>query len=137
MKPLITQFFKYLEDIGEQKIPLNIKFLNPDYFFSTPEDLTIEGDVFLNNLRITSLPNNLIVKGYLDISGTKITSLPKGLKVGDGLNLSNTRISSLPKDLELKGSLEINNNSSLFNKSYDEIYQMAPKIRNVPIYNGY
>lgn len=151
MKPLITQFFKYLEDIGEHKIPLTVKLTHPNQFKLTPEDLYVKGDLdldettikfnsFPDNLEVegslilgdgarhfTSLPKNLKVGGVLNIFGTNITSLPKGLKVGGYLDLGRTKITSLPNDLEVGGNLYIED-SSLLPKSDNEIRKMAPGI---------
>ncbi len=129
MDPLYAKFFQYLEDIGEQKFPLKIKFLNPDQFTITPEDLDVKGSLDLSKSKITSLPDNLKVEGYLDLYGTStITSLPDNLQVGNNLYLTGTKITSLPKDLQVKGSIFLFN-TPLFFKTEAEIRQMAPGIK--------
>ena len=108
MNPLYLKFFQYLEDIGEQRVPLRFKLLNPDQFTITPEDLDIKGDLDLHDTPITSLPDNLKVGGDLNLNGTSITSLPNNLQVGGDLGLGYTPLSS---------------------KTEAEIRQMAPGIK--------
>ena len=108
MEPKFINFFKYLEDKGEQKIPLNIKLLDPKQFELTPEDLNIKGDINLSFDSITSLPDGLKVGGTLILNNTKITSLPNDLKVGRDLSLHDTPLSS---------------------KTEAKIRQMAPNIK--------
>ena len=108
MKPLITQFFKYLEDTEGQKTPLKVKLLNPKEFKFTPEDLYVKGDLNLYSSPITSLPKGLKIEFSLNLIGTNITSLPKGLEVGRNIYLKYTPLAA---------------------KSNEEIYRMAPGIR--------
>ena len=90
MDPLYAKFFQYLEDIGEQRVPLIVKLLDPDQFTITPEDLNVKGNLDLSYTSITSLPDNLQVGGNLNASYTKITSLPDNLQVGRSLYFSIT-----------------------------------------------
>ena len=61
-------------------------------------DLTIGGDLFLNNNQLTSLPagfGSLTVGGTLFLGENELTSLPEGfgsLTVGGGLRLSNNDV---------------------------------------------
>ena len=128
MKTKFINFFKYLEDKGEQKIPLKIKFLNPKQFELTPEDLNIKGDLNLSNTPITSLPDGLKIGGNLYLAYTKITSLPNDLEVKGGLDLESTPITSLPNDLEVGGYLYLND-TPLSSKTEAEIRQMAPNVK--------
>jgi hypothetical protein len=107
MNSLYLKFFQYLEDIGEQRVPLKAKLLDPDQFTITPEDLDVKGDLYFLDSPITLLPDNLQVGGNLSLFNTKITSLPNNLQVGGDLLLSKTPLSS---------------------KTEAEIRQMAPGI---------
>ena len=91
-----------IEKYGE----LNSKFI---YYQNdlTPEDLTVEGSLYLQHTPITSLPDNLKVGGSLYLYGTPITSLPDNLEVGGSLYLEYTPITSLPDNLEVGGSLSL------------------------------
>ena len=128
METKLINFFKYLEDKGEQKIPLKIKFLNPKQFEITPEDLKVGGTLILSGTPITSLPNDLKVGGYLNLRDTKITSLPNGLEVRNNLDLSKSSITSLPKDLKVGGKLYLFN-TPLSSKTEAEIRRMTPNIK--------
>ena len=128
MEPKFINFFKYLEDKGEQKIPLKIKLLSPEQFEFIPKELIIKDNLNLYNLPITSLPDGLIVVGYLNLSGTPITSLPDGLEVRNSLYLRNTKITSLPEDLKVGGDLDLND-TPLSSKTEAEIRQMAPNVK--------
>ena len=149
METKFINFFKYLEDKGEQRTPLRIKLRNPEQFEITPEDLNVKGDLNLYYAKITSLPDNLKVGRDLNLGSTPITSLPDGLKVGRDLflidskkitslpndlkvggtlNLSRTLITSLPKDLKVGGNLDLRN-TPLSSKTEAEIRQMAPNIK--------
>ena len=128
MEPKFINFFKFLEDKGEQRIPLRIKLLNPKQFEITPEDLDVKGDVDLSSIPITSLPNDLKVGGYLNLRDTKITSLPNGLEVRNNLDLKNTEITSLPKNLKVGGNLYLDK-TPLSSKTEAEIRRMTPNIK--------
>lgn len=108
MEPKLINFFKFLEDKGEQRAPLKVKLLNPEQFEITPEDLKVEG--------------------YLDLENTPITSLPDGLEVENGLGLRGSSIISLPKDLKVGGNLYLSY-TPLSSKTEAEIRQMAPNVK--------
>ena len=127
MNSLYAKFFQYLEDIGEQKIPLNVKFSNLDQFPLTPEDLNVKGNLDLGYTPITSLPDNLQVGGDLDLTNILITSLPDNLQVGGDLDLWGTKITSLPDNLKVGGDLFLSK-TPLSSKTEAEIRQMAPGI---------
>ena len=63
-------------------------------------------DLNISNTPITSLPDNLTVDGSLYLYNTPITSLPINLTVGGDLNLSNTKITSLPNNLRVGGKFK-------------------------------
>jgi hypothetical protein len=128
MNSLYAKFFQYLEDIGEQRVPFEIKLLSPDQFPLTPKDLDIKGNFVLFDDRITSLPDNLQVEGGFDLGYTEIESLPNNLQVGGDLELNNTIITSLPNDLQVGGDLYLND-TPLSSKTEAEIRQMAPGIK--------
>ncbi|NUF26552.1 hypothetical protein [Gilliamella sp. ESL0254] len=50
--------------------------------FILPDNLSIEGDLYLNNNYIRQLPNNLSVEGDLILYKTKINQLPEDLHAG-------------------------------------------------------
>lgn len=92
----IYNLFKFLEDKEGTKIPFKVKFIySPDTL--TPSDLEVEGDLDLEDTKITSLPDDLDVGGYLNLEGIKITSLPNGLKVEGDLYLVNTPLAFFTK----------------------------------------
>ena len=70
-----------------------------------PDNLTVDGDLFLNFAKITKLPDNLTVGGSLDIRHTNITKLPDNLKINGNLWLQDTKIVELPKDLVVIGKI--------------------------------
>ena len=104
-KQLTAQLYKELESTNQVTSELLEDLLKFNPQFKIPDNLTVNGSLYLRNTKITSLPNNLIVNGYLDLSNTPITSLPDNLTVNGWLDLSYTKITSLPDNLILKGSL--------------------------------
>ena len=127
-KQLTAQYYKQLESTPNEvtgelledllkfnpqfKIPNNLTvngnlYLSYTKITSLPDNLTVNGNLFLRNTKITSLPNNLIVNGYLDLSKTLITSLPDNLTVNGTLDLGNTLITSLPDNLTVNGNLDL------------------------------
>ncbi|MWN32794.1 MULTISPECIES: hypothetical protein [unclassified Gilliamella] len=80
-------FFNYLK---QQETDYSIKdnhiYISDDLYidddeakFILPNNLSIEGDLYLNNDYIRELPNNLSVKGDLILYKTKINQLPEDL----------------------------------------------------------
>jgi len=85
-------------------------------FTSLPENLKVEGDLYLNHSTVlTSLPEGLSVGGNLHLSGcTALTSLSETLSVGGDLNLSwCAGLLSLPENLSFGGDLELNDCTAL------------------------
>jgi hypothetical protein len=111
-KTLIVKLFQYLENIGEQKIPLTIKLINPDFFSFSPKDLNVKGDFMIpdNILKDFKLPDNLMVSGDFQLDNTNIRSFPKNLQVGGDLYFTATLITSVPNDLKVGGSIYLGNN---------------------------
>ena len=105
MKPHITQFFRFLEEKEDKKIPLEVKLLSPKDFKIGPEELNVKGNLDLEDTSIDYLPDNLTVERNLILANTSIQSLPDNLKVGRNLDLEYTLIQSLPNNLTVGGSL--------------------------------
>lgn len=70
-----------------------------------PDNLIIEGDLYLQGVENTSLPNNLVVGGSLDLARSKIASLPDNFTVGGSLDLRGTDVTSLPNNLTVRRNL--------------------------------
>lgn len=85
----VYNFFKFLEDKADRKVPLKVKLLN-DPESITKEDLVVKRDLNLRGKPIKNLPDNLEIFGYLNLDDTLITSLPNNLKVGWYLSFKNT-----------------------------------------------
>lgn len=120
----IYNLFKFLEDKKGRKIPFNAKLLHAPEVM-TDEDLNVEGSLNLfNNSKITSLPDNLKVEGSLYLGSTKITSLPNNLQVGGGLHLSYSQISSIPNNLQAEGDLTVSSTPLIGKYNREEIIQM-------------
>jgi len=64
-----------------------------------PNNLLIDGDLYLLGTRIMYLPEVLTITGELDLFGTNIRTLPNKLRIGYKLYLLNSKITSLPKGL--------------------------------------
>lgn len=104
----IYNFFKFLEEKKGKKITLRKKFeLAPPEDF-TPEELNIEGNLYLNKSKhIKSLPPGLKVGGRLDLTDSlSFEYLPDNLEVGS-LDASNTSIRELPDNLKVHGTLKM------------------------------
>ena len=104
----VYNFFKFLEDKADRRVPIKAKLIYYPQSLSE-EELVIQGNLNLERNKLTSLPNNLKVKGSLFLSKSSITSLPDNLEVGagefTGLYLDKTKITSLPDNLKVNGSL--------------------------------
>jgi len=102
----INNFFKFLKDKDGKEPPILYKLLY-DQESLTPEDLRVEGDLNLNDTKITSIPKGLEVWGFLDLENTNISSLPDNLTVGTYLGLEDSKIVSLPDNLYVGSGLYI------------------------------
>jgi hypothetical protein len=90
----------------------------------------MKGDLKLFYTQITTLPNNLTtVEGNLDLDNSKITKLPDNLTVMGNLYLSDTSIDSLPYDLTVGGNLSLRNTPLSKKYSKDEIRAMVPNVK--------
>ncbi|MFA5153661.1 MAG: hypothetical protein WC554_13965 [Clostridia bacterium] len=112
----VSQIHKWFSDLGiersrysiDDKLNITVKgdlYLSNTKITRLPDNLTVNGGLYLRNTKITSLPDNLTVNGGLDLSNTNITSLPDNLTVKGNLYLSNTNITSLPDSLKVKGKI--------------------------------
>lgn len=114
----VYNFFKFLEDKADRRVPLRLKLLN-DPESITEKDLYVKGTLDLENTNIEVLPDNLDIEGGLYLDYTPIKTLPKNLKVGGTLSLTDSSIEKLPKDLEVDGDLNIRN-TPLANRYLDK-----------------
>ena len=119
----IYNLFKFLEDKKGKKIPFKFKLIHAPETIEK-EDLNVEGDLDLEDTKISSLPDNLTVGGYLNLYKTKISSLPDNLTVGGSLYLSRTPISSLPKNLQVELRIYLKNTPLADKYSKEQIKQM-------------
>ena len=81
--------------------------LSCDDITGLPDNLTVEGWLFLNGCPIANLPKGLKVKGSLYLMGTMIEEFPDVLTVGGSLDLSHSMISELPDGLTVGGFLHL------------------------------
>jgi hypothetical protein len=72
-----------------------------------PENLTVEGSLFLSKSPIRALPEDLTVGGGLSLAYAAIASLPASLKVGGKLSLMRSAIQTLPDNLSVGGDLDL------------------------------
>jgi len=119
----IYNLFKFLEEKKGKKIPFKFKLIYAPETIEK-EDLNVEGDLDLEDTKISSLPDNLTVGGYLNLYKTKISSLPDNLTVGGSLYLSRTPISSLPKNLQVELRIYLKNTPLADKYSKEQIKQM-------------
>jgi hypothetical protein len=68
---------------------------------SLPEGLKVRGDVVLVETGLKDLPDDLEVDGCLYVGESALTVLPRGLVVGGQLDLRDTGVRSLPPDLKV------------------------------------
>lgn len=118
--PLFSVDELYLCDMDIKSLPDNLTvdgglWLSGTGITSLPDNLTVTGNLYLDNCTgITSLPDNLTVGEDLDIHGTSITSLPDNFAVGGSLYLSGcTGITSLPDNLMVGRDLCLDNCTGL------------------------
>jgi len=108
-KQTIKKILNFLEKKENKKMPLLGKWVDNEPL--TEEDLNINGDLDLRDLKISFLPKGLKISGFFLLQDCKeLISLPEGLQVGGTLALEScTKITSLPKGLEFGGSLSLKN----------------------------
>ena len=72
-----------------------------------PPNLTLYGDLFVNDSKIESLPENLSVYN-LQISSTNISEIPESIKVNGFLYANYTKIRKIPASISsLEGTLSL------------------------------
>lgn len=72
-----------------------------------PDNLRVDGSLYLDAARIWALPEGLHVQGDLNVSQTPITEVPGSLRVGGYLNLSYCPLRCLPAHLSVPGALDL------------------------------
>ena len=111
-KETLKNIFNFLEKEDNKNAPFLWKLQNNIPL--TKEQLNIDGNLNLENSKITSLPKGLKVDGYLSLAYSKIEELPKGLEVDGDLDLYGcTKLESLPEGLKVGGALFLNNCNKL------------------------
>lgn len=101
----IYNLFKFLKDKEGREIPSEFKLkltYSPEEL--TPEDLKVDGNLYLHGSSIETLPSGLDVQKNLDLSSSKIKKLPADLKVGGQLDITKTELKpeSIPPALQSK-----------------------------------
>ena len=81
--------------------------LSCDDITGLPDNLTVEGWLFLNGCPIANLPKGLKVKGSLYLMGTMIEELPDAPTVGGSIDLSYSKITKLPDGFTVNGNLHL------------------------------
>jgi hypothetical protein len=111
-KETLKNIFNFLEKEDNKNAPFLWKLQNNIPL--TKEQLNIDGNLNLENSKITSLPKGLKVDGYLSLAYSKIEELPKGLEVDGDLDLYGCiKLESLPEGLYVGGALFLNNCNKL------------------------
>jgi hypothetical protein len=93
-----------------------------------PETLKVGQDIVLVQSKITKLPDNFIVNGFLKLDDSPITSLPNNLKVNKYLDISGCPISSLPNDIKVKENVYIDNTPLAKLYSTQKLKKMYPGV---------
>ena len=93
----------YYRKMGLIKIG-NKVLLKEDFPHNLPDNLTVEGNLYLPYSNFTSLPEGLEVGGHLHLSKNNLKSLPEDLKVGGNLYLWEN---NFPKDYKIPDTVEI------------------------------
>lgn len=103
-----------LRDITISSIPNDLTvdgnlFLKGDNAKLMPDNLTVLDKLSIWCANIKSLPNNLIVRYGLDFIDSTIENIPNNTVIGGWLNLSGTAITELPDNLTIGGTLYLLN----------------------------
>ena len=103
-----------LRDITISSIPNDLTvdgnlFLKGDNAKLMPDNLTVLDKLSIWCANIKSLPNNLIVRYGLDFIDSTIENIPNNTVIGGWLNLSGTAITELPDNLTIGGTLYLRN----------------------------
>jgi len=134
-KETLKNIFDFLEKNDNKNKPFKWKLLNNVPL--TEDELTIKGNLDLDDSEIKTLPEDLQVNGFLSLAESDIESLPEGLSIGRSLNLSYCKeITSLPKGLEVGWNLNIRG-TKLQKYTDDELREMIkPGFLKGEIYRG-
>ena len=134
-KETLNNIFDFLEKNDNKNKPFKWKLLNNVPL--TEDELTIKGNLDLDDSEIKTLPEDLQVNGFLSLAESDIESLPEGLSIGRSLNLSYCKeITSLPKGLEVGWNLNIRG-TKLQKYTDDELREMIkPGFLKGEIYRG-
>jgi len=110
--------------IYENNVTPNINWYNSDLYINTtvyldssasiillPNNLTIGGNLILNNTNIILIPDNLTVHGNLLLSHTSISSIPNNLKVNNILSLIGTPLGENYRKDEIEKMIKDKNGS--------------------------
>lgn len=103
-----------LRDITISSIPNDLTvdgdlFLKGDNAKLMPENLTVLGNLSIYSANMKSLPNNLVVRYGLDLIHSTVENIPTNTIIGGWLNLSGTEMTELPDDLTIGGTLYLRN----------------------------
>lgn len=103
-----------LRDITISSIPNDLTvdgnlFLKGDNAKLMPDNLTVLDKLSIWCANIKSLPNNLIVRYGLDFIDSTIENIPNNTVIGGWLNLRGTAITELPDNLTIGGTLYLLN----------------------------
>lgn len=103
-----------LRDITISSIPNDLTvdgnlFLKGDNAKLMPDNLTVLDKLSIWCANIKSLPNNLVVRYGLDFIDSTIENIPNNTVIGGWLNLSGTAITELPDNLTIGGTLYLRN----------------------------
>ena len=134
-KETLKNIFDFLEKNDNKNKPFKWKLLNNVPL--TEDELTIKGNLDLDDSEIKTLPEDLQVNGFLSLAESDIESLPEGLSIGRSLNLSYCKeITLLPKGLEVGWNLNIRG-TKLQKYTDDELREMIkPGFLKGEIYRG-
>lgn len=103
-----------LRDITISSIPNDLTvdgnlFLKGDNAKLMPDNLTVLDKLSIWCANIKSLPNNLVVRYGLDFIDSTIENIPNNTIIGGWLDLSGTAITELPDNLTIGGTLYLRN----------------------------
>ena len=91
-----------------------------DIITELPENLEVDGDMYINNTTMRKLPNNLVVNGDVDITESCISDLPEKLFVNGDLNIEHRPVTRLPDSLYVEGDLEAT--GTMISRLPDDLY---------------
>lgn len=103
--------------IYEKNVTPNINWYNSELHINTTVYLDGSADIIL-------FPNNLTIWGNLNLNNTDITLIPDNLTVHGNLLLGDTSISSIPNNLKVNNTLFLIDTPLSENYSKDEIIKM-------------